>query len=84
MHGKKITIAYDNMCDLNLKNSNNNLAYNKIIMCPLYNSKVACQPLPLSGDLKFIWTDVNKVIDDLHIKNHRDPKIQYRTSKQAV
>lgn len=78
---KKITIAYDNMCHLNnLKVSNNNLAYNKIIMCPLYNSKVARQPLPLSGDLKFIWTDVNKVIDDLHIKNHRDPSCHQKYS----
>ena len=73
-------IAYDNMRHLNnLKVSNNILAYNKKIMCPLYNSKVACQLLPLSGDLKFIWTDVSKVIDDLHIKNHRDPSCHQNT-----
>ena len=41
-------------------------------MCHLNNLRVARQPLPLPGDLKFIWSDINKVIDDLHIKNHKD------------
>lgn len=42
-------------------------------MCHLNNLRVAKQPLPLPGDLRFIWQDINKIIDDLHIKNHRDP-----------
>ena len=48
-------------------------------MCHLNNLKVARRLLPLPGDLAHIWLDVNKVIDDLHIKNHRDPRCeQYR------
>ena len=42
-------------------------------MCHMNNLKVARTPLPLPGDLKHIWSDVNKVIDDLHIRNHVDP-----------
>jgi len=45
-------------------------------MCNLNNVLVAWIPLPLPGDLKHIWEDVNKVIDDLHIKNHQDPSCQ--------
>ena len=30
--------------------------------------------LPLPGDLKYIWQDVHNVIDDLHIRNHKDPR----------
>jgi hypothetical protein len=50
-------------------------------MCHLNNLRVARQPLPLPGDLKFIWSDINKVIDDLHIKNHKDSSCrqQYNT-----
>uniref|UniRef100_A0A1X7SE34 Uncharacterized protein n=1 Tax=Amphimedon queenslandica TaxID=400682 RepID=A0A1X7SE34_AMPQE len=25
-------------------------------------------------DLKYIWKDINKIIDSLHMKNHVDPK----------
>ena len=42
-------------------------------MCHLNNLKVAGQPLPLPGDLQYIWGDIKKVIDDLHMKNHVDP-----------
>ena len=48
-------------------------------MCHLNNLKVARRQLPLPGDLAHLWLDVNKIIDDLHIKNHRDPRCeQYR------
>ena len=31
------------------------------------------------GNIKYIWKDVNKIIDTLHIRNHKDPgcKIKY-------
>ena len=52
-------------------------------MCHLNNLKVARRPLPLPGDLAHIWLEVNKIIDDLHIKNHRDPRCeQYRAPEE--
>ena len=45
-------------------------------MCHLNNLKVAKKPLPLPGDLQYIWLDVKKVIDSLHMKNHSDPRCQ--------
>ena len=44
-------------------------------MCHLNNLKVARCPLPLPGDLAHIWLEVNKIIDDLHIKNHKTPAV---------
>ena len=38
-------------------------------MCHL---RVAQEPLPLPGELKYLWADVTKVIDELHLKNHKD------------
>ena len=43
-------------------------------MCHLNNLKVARKPLPLPGDLQYIWQDVKKIIDSLHMKNHKDPR----------
>lgn len=43
-------------------------------MCHLNNLKVAKKPLPLPGDLQYLWLDVNKVIDSLHIHNHKDER----------
>ena len=50
-------------------------------MCKLDSLKVTRSPLPLPGDLKYIWKDISKVIDDLHIKNYVNPKChtQYST-----
>ena len=49
-------------------------------MCHLNNLKVARQPLPLPGDLAYLWLDMKKIVDDLHIKNHLHPRCeQYRT-----
>ena len=53
-------------------------------MCHLNNLKVARWPLPLPGDLAYLWLDVKKIIDDLHIKNHRDPRCeQYRAPAEV-
>lgn len=41
-------------------------------MCHLNNLKIAKKPLPLPGDLQHIWLDVKKIIDSLHISNHKD------------
>ena len=43
-------------------------------MCHLDNLRLAKKPLPLPGDLKHIWGDTTKVIDKLHLKNHKDPR----------
>lgn len=36
-----------------------------------------------TGDLKYIWNDVDKIIDTLHIRNHKDPgcKVKYTPEK---
>ena len=51
-------------------------------MCHLNNLKVARCPLPLPGSLTHIWVEVNKIIDDLHIKYHKDPRVQYRAPEE--
>ena len=43
-------------------------------MCHLNNLKAAKKPLPLPGDLQYLWLDVTKIIDELHIKNHADKR----------
>ena len=60
-----ITLAYDNMCNLNAL-------------------KVARSPLPLPGDLKYIWKDTKKVIDDLHIRNHKNPDCHVKYSTEDL
>ena len=51
-------------------------------MCHLNNLKVARCPLPLPGSLTHIWVEVNKIIDYLHIKYHKDPRVQYRAPEE--
>ena len=58
------------------------LAYDN--MCHLNNLRVAKQDLPLPGDLKYIWKDITKIIDDLHIKNHKDPSCHQLYNADAV
>ena len=41
-------------------------------MCHLNNLKVARSPLPLPSDFSHMWLDVKKIIDTLHIQNHKD------------
>ena len=48
------------------------VSYNN--MCHLNNLKAARKPLPLPGDLQYLWLDVTKIIDELHIKNHADKR----------
>ena len=40
-------------------------------MCHLDNLRVAKKALPLPGDLKFLWLDIKKIIDTLHIRNRK-------------
>lgn len=53
-------------------------------MCHLNNLTVARHPLPLPGSLTHIWSDVNKVIDELHIKNHKDPSCKLNYSTESL
>ena len=53
-------------------------------MCQLNNLRVARLPLPLPDELKFIWLDVNKVIDDFHMKNHCDASCQQKYSTETL
>lgn len=46
------------------------LAYDN--MCHLDNLRVARKPLPLPGNLQHMWLDIIKIIDTLHISNHKD------------
>ena len=41
-------------------------------MCNVDKMRVAKQPLPLTEPYHTLWIDVNKVIDRLHLKNHKD------------
>ena len=58
------------------------LAYDN--MCHLNNLRVAQSPLPLPGKLKFIWNDIHKIIDDLHLKNHKDPRCAQNYSSAGL
>ncbi len=53
-------------------------------MCHLDNLVVAKEDLPLPGDLKYIWRDINKIIDTLHIKNHVDKRCQEKYSPDSL
>ena len=48
-------------------------------MCHVDNLRIARKPLEsLPGDLKFIWLDIKKIIDSLHIHNHKDTQCHQR------
>ena len=53
-------------------------------MCHLDNLKVAKKPLPLPGTLKYIWLDIQKLIDTLHIKNHQDENCKKKYSPSQL
>lgn len=53
-------------------------------MCHLDNLRVAQSPLPLPGKLKFIWNDIHKIINDLHLKNHKDPRCAQNYSSTSL
>ena len=46
------------------------LAYDN--MCQLVKLKASRQALPLPVPYKHMWTSINKVIDSLHVCNHKD------------
>lgn len=37
-----------------------------------------------AGDLRYIWKDINKIIDSLHIKNHVDTKCKEKYSPEDI
>ena len=45
-------------------------------MCHLDAMRVAQEDLPLDPPYNEMWKSVTKIIDDLHIKNHKDEKCQ--------
>ena len=54
---------------------------------PMYNVdqlKLLREPLPLAGPFANIWLGVNKVIDPLHIKNHKRPECKTLYSPDNV
>lgn len=53
-------------------------------MCYLDNLKVTRKELPLPGQLKYIWSDINKIIDTLHIKNHVDKRCQMKYNPDVL
>lgn len=53
-------------------------------MCHLNNLKVARRPLPLPGDLQYLWLDVMKIIDSLHLRNHKDPSCHELYNPQKI
>ena len=53
-------------------------------MCQLNNLKVARKPLPLPGNFSNMWLDVKKIIDTLHIHNHKDERCRELYSPDNV
>ena len=53
-------------------------------MCHVDNLKVAKRELPLPGDLKYIWQDITKIIDTLHINNHVDEQCRRKYDPSSV
>ena len=53
-------------------------------MCHLDNLKVARKPLPLPGDWQHVWLDITKIIDSLHIGNHRDGRCREQYSPEQL
>ena len=43
-------------------------------MCHLDGLKAARQPLPWAAPWDKVWSSVNKIIDSLHISNHKDQR----------
>ena len=53
-------------------------------MCNVDRMRVARHPLPLKEPFHRLWLDVNKVIDLLHLKNHKDPKCKKEYNPEAL
>ena len=43
-------------------------------MCHVDGLKVVRKPLPFPAPFDLMWTAINKIIDSLHISNHKDAK----------
>ena len=41
------------------------------LRCNVDRLKLMRKPLPRSGELSHVWQDIGKVIDPLHISNHK-------------
>ena len=46
--------------------------------------RVAKKPLPLSPPLDSLWLYVNKVIDKLHLKNHKNPRCKEMYNPESL
>ena len=53
-------------------------------MCNLDAMKAAREPLPLPTPYDNMWTSITKVIDELHIKNHRDQQCREKYNPLEV
>lgn len=58
------------------------LAYDN--MCNLAKLKVGQAPLPLAPPLDRLWTDVHKIIDIFHLRNHISPECHTKFSPAEV
>ena len=58
------------------------LAYDN--MCHLDGLRAAQEDLPLLAPFNKMWFNVTKIIDSLHIKNHKDPKCQLLYNPKRV
>lgn len=50
----------------------------------MYASDIYIIIITCAGDLKYIWQDVTKIIDSLHIKNHVDPRCKEKYDPQPI
>ena len=55
-----------------------------MITCNLDKLKAANAELPLPGNLKDMWQRIRKIIDRLHIKNHRNKCCQLKYNPENV
>ena len=53
-------------------------------MCNLDKTKFSKQPLPLPPPFNTMWLNLNKVIDEFHLKNHIDPKCKILYNPKAI
>lgn len=53
-------------------------------MCNVDKMIVAKKPLPISPPYDKLWLHVNKVIDKLHLKNHKNPRCKEMYNPEAL
>lgn len=58
------------------------LAYDN--MCHLDGLRVATKALPLPPPFSEMWLKITKIIDSLHIRNHKDPRCIARYDPKVV